>query len=149
MENFDTCFERIKTETKIATLSDLADAIGRRQPTISEAKKKGQFHAQWAYELELKTGLLTRWIMTGEGPKRHGEPQDSTPDPVIQTESADMPVYFTDLVAWGREFSGSGNLEWLENLLDSCLPAFKKWRDQKSGEAEASILQNQVKRKVA
>jgi hypothetical protein len=68
--NFDAIFFRIKEETGIKSVRQLAGIIGKTHPTISAAKAKDNFSASWAFEIEKKFGLLTRWIMTGEGPKR-------------------------------------------------------------------------------
>jgi len=68
--NFDAIFLRIKEETGIKSVRQLAGIIGKTHPTISVAKAKDNFSASWAFEIEKKFGLLTRWIMTGEGPKR-------------------------------------------------------------------------------
>lgn len=149
MDDFETCFARVKAETNIKNLSDLADMIGRRQPTISENRKKGTFLPQWAYELEIKTGLTTRWIMTGEGPKRFGgrdiQGNTETPQAIM-----DIPSCILDLAAWAKDFAGSGNnFDWLENLLDTCLPPFKTWKEQRKSGAEAPLHQDQITRKVA
>ena len=122
MENFETIFERIMQETDIKSISKLAEAIGRKQPSISESRKKGVFQPQWAYELELKTGLNTRWIMTGEGPKRLNAVETTTP-------------FLAELEKWAREISKDGSLDWLEQQLAVCLPTWQMWREKKKAEA--------------
>lgn len=63
-------WERIKIETPIKNLTKLAETIGTTQQNVSRQKKEGTFPPGWAYAVEKQYGLLTGWIMTGEGPKR-------------------------------------------------------------------------------
>lgn len=127
--NFDEIFERIRRETGIRTLTQLAKAVGRSQPSISEGKKNGKFQYSWAVAITAKYGLITEWIMTGEGAKRPEETQRRI-------------GFFADLETWAREVSGTGNLEWLENQIEAQFPAFKKWREEKTA---VSIQTDQVK----
>lgn len=76
---FDSIFDRVKSETDVGSLRQLAKIINKDQSTISAAKAKDNFSASWAYEIEKKYGLLTRWIMTGEGPKRISEGTEINP----------------------------------------------------------------------
>ncbi len=71
--NFDFVWNRISGETGLKSLRQLSVIIEKRQPTISAAKAKGEFPPGWAYLVGKKYGLLTEWIMTGEGPKRISE----------------------------------------------------------------------------
>ncbi len=76
---FDAIFDRIKSETSVGSLRQLAKIIKKDQSTISAAKAKDNFPANWAYEIEKNFGLLTRWVMTGEGPKRINEGAEINP----------------------------------------------------------------------
>lgn len=71
--NFDEVWGRVSSETGVKSLRQLAVIIEKTQPTISAAKAKGEFPAGWAYQVGKKFGLLTEWIMTGEGPKKISE----------------------------------------------------------------------------
>lgn len=71
--SFTDSWDRIKKETNIKYLSDLAEVIETSQPNVSRQKKEKTFPPGWAYIVGKKYGLLTEWIMTGEGPKRLGE----------------------------------------------------------------------------
>lgn len=73
MNDFDTILDRIKQETGIKSMRQLAEVIGIKHQTISAAKKKGEFSVSWAYYIAGKYGLLTEWIMSGKGPKRLNE----------------------------------------------------------------------------
>ncbi len=70
--NFESVWTRIKEETGIKSLQSLADILKKTQPAISKAKAKGEFPPGWAYEVGKQCGLLTEWIMTGEGQKEPG-----------------------------------------------------------------------------
>jgi hypothetical protein len=78
-DNFDVIWQRISFETGIKSLRQLAVVIDKKQPTISAAKAKGDFPPGWAYLVGKKYGLLTEWIMTGEGPKRLSEGGEMNP----------------------------------------------------------------------
>jgi len=65
-------WERIKKETSLKSLNDLAALAETSQPNVSRQKKEGVFPPGWGYAVAKKYGLLTEWIMTGEGPKRLG-----------------------------------------------------------------------------
>ena len=70
---FDEVWARIKLETSLKSLQSLANIIKISQPAVSEMKGKGKFPPGWAYQVGKEFGLLTEWIMTGEGPKRLSE----------------------------------------------------------------------------
>lgn len=122
MENqFSEVFARIAQKTNIKNLTELAAAIERSQPTISEAKKKGKFPAEWAFKIELKYGISTRWIMTGK-------------ETLLTNKTLPTEQFLLDLETWAREISGQNNLAWLEKQLEECLPTFKMWRERKKAE---------------
>lgn len=125
--NFDSVWNRISGETGLKSLRQLAVIIEKRQPTISAAKAKGEFPPGWAYLVGKKYGLLTEWIMTGEGPKRLEE----------RTTRRDLTI-LDEFEEWSQE-EINRNPErkvWLEiQLLDS-FEKFRKWklkRDEKKG----------------
>lgn len=67
---FEKIWARIKLETNLKSLQGLANIVKISQPAVSEMKAKGKFPPGWAYLVGKEFGLLTEWIMTGEGPKR-------------------------------------------------------------------------------
>ncbi len=131
--HFDTTWNRISNETGIKSLRKLAVIIKKTQPTISAAKAKGEFPAGWAYEIEKKYGLLTGWIMTGEGPKKLEEQREIK--------------FYEELEEWARETGQSENTQWLRNQIESFFPMFKKWKEEKE-ESEAREADTST-RKVA
>ncbi len=59
------------------TQTELADFLGIRQSSISDAKKRGSVPAEWLLKLLLLKGINPAWIMTGQGaqwlqPVKHG-----------------------------------------------------------------------------
>jgi predicted transcriptional regulator len=80
MENeFNEIWARIKAETNLKSLQSLANIVKISQPAVSEMKGKGKFPPGWAYLVGKEFGLLTEWIMTGEGPKRLSDRQEINP----------------------------------------------------------------------
>lgn len=116
-DNFLTICNRVKKELGEKFDRDLIEIIEVPQPTFSRRKADDDFPVEWAYSISIKSGLLVRWILTGQGPKRAGN-----------AEKAD---YFVELERWAKEISGSGNLEWLRNQIEAQFPAFKKWKQEK------------------
>ena len=149
MENFDDAWKRIQEATPIKSMTQLAKIIGVSQPAISQAKRRREFQANWAYKIGNKYGLPTEWIMTGEGPKRIPQPeqpqaQQAAPQP---PPTADPPTadFLVELETWAREISGHQDLRWLEKQLETCLPTWRTWREErKKAETEADTHQVKV-----
>ena len=138
--SFQDAFERIKGETDIKKFTQLAEFIGVSQPAISKAKKRDVFTPEWAVAIEREYGILTRWILTGEGPKRHNQTETPQTAPSQPQPGADIPAFILELNTWAKEISGKGNLEWLEKQLETCLPTWKTWREAKEEEAKKTAL---------
>ena len=117
-KHFEEALARIKTEVGIKTLSGLAEIVGSSQQYVSKKSKESEFPVQWAYLVGKKYGLLTEWIMTGEGPKR--------------IEEKGRSAFLVELEGWAKEVSESENLKWLENQIENQLPDFKRWREEKT-----------------
>lgn len=73
MTYFEAAFERIKTITSTRTQVELADVLGIRQSSISDAKRRGSIPSDWFLTLMEKYWASPRYIKTGEGPKFLGE----------------------------------------------------------------------------
>ena len=134
--DFDSVWNRISGETGLKSLRQLAVIIEKRQPTISAAKAKGEFPPGWAYLVDKKYGLLTEWIMTGEGPKRLEE----------RTTRRELTI-LDEFEEWSQEEirKNPERKVWLEiQLLDS-FEKFKKWklkRDEKKGGESGHTIRN-------
>ena len=124
IKNFDKIWTRIKEETPIRNLTELAEIAGISQSGLSKAKGRDYFSAEWAYLVGKKYGLLAEWIMSGEGPKR-----------ISEKKKAD---FLSELEVWAKEVSESENLKWLENQIENQFPDFKRWREEKTQEAETT-----------
>ena len=123
-KHFEETLARIKAEVGIKTLSELAKIVGSSQQYVSKKSKESEFPVQWAYLVGKNYGLLTEWIMTGEGPKRISEKNRS--------------AFLNDLEVWAKEVSESENLKWLENQIENQFPDFKRWREEKTQPSETT-----------
>lgn len=104
------------------TLADLGQVIDKKQQTISYSKSKNEFSPAWAYIVGKKYGLLTEWIMTGEGPKRLSEIKDNRKFDIL-----------SDAEEWlGEQVRKNPDRKaWFElHLLDS-FPGLKEWRENR------------------
>ena len=57
---------------------DLADLLGIKQSSISDAKKRNAIPAEWLVKLLRLKGINPEWILTGLGPQKLG-PADGEP----------------------------------------------------------------------
>ena len=125
MENdFESVWARIREETGIKSLQALADILKKTQPAISKAKAKGEFPAGWAFIVGRQFGLLTEWIMTGEGPRRLEEIKGNF-------------AFYEDLEEWARETGRSEDIQWLRNQIESFFPMFTEWKKRRAEGDEA------------
>lgn len=71
--HFEECFERIcagvaqSTEgaKKPRTQEDMAELLGIRQSSISDAKRRDSIPPEWLVTLQLQYDLNPRWVLTG------------------------------------------------------------------------------------
>ena len=74
---FESAIQRIYSSTGTRTQVQLAEALGIRQSSVSDAKRRGAIPADWQITLFNKFALNPAWICTGEGPQflvgREGE----------------------------------------------------------------------------
>lgn len=68
MSNFDEVFDRIKLATNTKTQVELAEVLGIRQSSISDAKKRDSVPAEWYMKLFEKFGLSPDWLKKAVGP---------------------------------------------------------------------------------
>jgi len=137
--NFFDIWDRIKKETPLKSFNDLAALVETSQPNVSRQKKEGVFPPGWAYAVEKQYGLLTGWIMTGEGPKRLGDDtaapdQKETPKGIIE-----------EWVQNVREKEGNDGRIVMELALQ--VQEFREWykeKKSKSGGAETGLPHENV-----
>lgn len=130
MENeFEVIWRRIKLETNLKSLQSLANIIKISQPAVSEMKAKKKFPPGWAYLVGKEFGLLTEWIMTGEGPKRIEELSKSRKFRILD-----------ELEEWlsGEIKADPGREIWFEIQAKDSFTAFKAWKEEKEGKAEVA-----------
>ncbi len=144
MENeFEKVWERIKQETGLKSFQNLADIVGKTQPAISGAKARKEFPPDWAYLVGKKFGLLTEWIMTGNGPKRLNAQRDVPRNKPKKYEILNEAEEWLD----EQVRKNPDRKIWFElHLLDS-FPAFKEWRIKR--DQEESDEDESSSRKVA
>ena len=68
MSNFDEVFDRIKLATNTKTQVELAEVLGIRQSSISDAKRRNSVPADWYMKLFEKFGLNPDWLKKEAGP---------------------------------------------------------------------------------
>ena len=66
--DFDMALERIYYVTGCHTQQELADLMGIRQSSISDASKRRSIPAKWLVFLVSKYGLSPDWILYGKMP---------------------------------------------------------------------------------
>ncbi len=64
-----TALDRIFEAAGCRTQVELAEFLGIRQSSISDAKKRGAIPAEWLIKLLRENQINPDWILTGEGPR--------------------------------------------------------------------------------
>jgi DNA-binding transcriptional regulator YhcF (GntR family) len=136
MNDFEVILERIRQETGLKSMRQLADIIGVKHQTISAAKKKNEFSAGWAYIVAKEYAILTEWIMTGEGPKR------------IYGEDKRLEI-LSEFEEWiSEEIRKEPKKKiWFKIQIQESFPGFKAWKEEK--EEKSSFKAGDPIKKVA
>ena len=66
--SFDEQMTRIQLVTGTRTQIELADLLGIRQSSISDAKRRGKIPADWLITIMRTKDVHPEWILTGNGP---------------------------------------------------------------------------------
>ncbi len=66
---FESAIQRIYSSTSTRTQVQLAEVLGIRQSSISDAKRRGAIPPDWQITLLNQFGLNPAWVRTGEGPQ--------------------------------------------------------------------------------
>lgn len=64
-----TPLKRVFAAAGCRTQAELANFLGIKQSSISDAKKRGAIPSEWLLILWRKTGINPDWILTGRGAK--------------------------------------------------------------------------------
>lgn len=74
---FTAGFARLKTTLGFKNQKELADILGIRQSSISDAKRRDVIPADWAIKLLRKERINPHWIYVGMHPMRIGDQQEA------------------------------------------------------------------------
>ena len=129
---FDKIWERVKSETQVKSMLSLARTAGTTQQNVSKKKKEKKFPVEWAYKVAQQYGLLTEWIMTGEGPKRLGE---ATPPRDQQEKNTGI---IEEWVQDVREKEGHDGRIVMELSLQ--VPEFREWYKEKKSKSDGATV---------
>lgn len=121
--NFSEVWGRIKKETEVKTVTQLAEIIGKTQANVSIKKGKNEdFPIEWAYKVSEKYGLSLNWILKGEEPIRAG------------VEKAPKNRYVLLLDEWLYEIANEDPRKeyWFQCSIEKTFPEFKDWVQRKN-----------------
>ena len=65
---FEAKMERIHFIARTRTQTELADFLGIRQSSVSDAKRRERIPSDWLVTLMLTRNVHPEWILTGNGP---------------------------------------------------------------------------------
>lgn len=65
----NSALERVFEAAECRTQVELAEFLGIRQSSISDAKKRKAIPAEWLVKLLREKGVNPEWILTGQGPR--------------------------------------------------------------------------------
>ncbi len=80
-----TPLERFFEAAGCRTQTELAEFLGIRQSSISDAKKRGSIPPDWLLLLWRKKGINPDWILTGQGSKGLQSVDLPEPSPIVNT----------------------------------------------------------------
>jgi hypothetical protein len=123
-DTFEDAYARIQTATQTRTQTEIANLLGIKQSSISDAKKKNTVPDGWLITLYRTCGLEPDWILYGQEPatRREGvtlpigvhETASSYAAPPARTAVYAMARTDADTGAWVRE--GLESIPLLESL---------------------------------
>lgn len=67
--DFPAAYARIQSVTNTRTQTELADILGIRQSSISDAKRRGEIPDGWLIKLLEAYAVNPTWVKTGDGPQ--------------------------------------------------------------------------------
>jgi hypothetical protein len=123
--DFSSVWNRIKEETSIKNVTQLAGIVGKTQPNVSKKKAQGkEFPIEWAYLVAKKYNLSTDWILTGEGDKH------------VEGKAVPENQYIIMLEDWLNELKAEDPRKeyWFQCQIEETFPGFKEWLEQKEAE---------------
>lgn len=141
LNDYRTIMARIFPETGIENPTQLSKIIDIPQTTANRKKKSNKFEIEWAYLLAVQFGLSTEWILTGKGPKKLFEAEEtkqensiiSKPSEHDENEIEYIPMTGAALSAGGGAFTDS------ESVRD-CYAFKKDWLIRTVTAAKNAVL---------
>lgn len=67
--SFQATYDRIKQATGLHTQTEIADFLGIRQSSISDAKRRNAIPGLWLITMFDKLAINPSWLRSGEGPQ--------------------------------------------------------------------------------
>ncbi|TIH13244.1 helix-turn-helix transcriptional regulator [Marinifilum sp. JC120] len=105
-KDFDSFFERVKSQTDISTQAQLARELGVGRAAVSLVKKKGTVPPRWILELSVRYNLDSTWLESGMGSPR---PEVNAVE--FADEFSRIPKVAARLSAGGGSFETGGEIE--------------------------------------
>lgn len=126
-KEFSEVWERVRSETNLKKIIDLAKFVGTSQPNVSKKKKENNFPIEWAYEIAKKNRLSIEWILEGNGPKR-------------TEQCSENPEIIKQIVTWiqEQEKKEPGALAWFKYDFRKKYPEFDRWEKREEGDSVES-----------
>ena len=87
-EQFSEIYSRIHQAAKARTQVELANKLGIRQSSISDAKKNSRIPASWVLSLFMEEGWNPKWLIHGEYPKNLYAYDDTDEDGISANDSS-------------------------------------------------------------
>lgn len=123
---FDEVWERILSSTEITNQTELAVIVGVKQSSVSNRRSKNVWPEEWAYRVASRYGLLTEWILTGEGPRSlRTLKEDSYSVPILQ----EIDEWLSGLIVNQPE-----RRHWFSVEFEDRFPMFREWKKRKEEE---------------
>lgn len=105
--------------TNTRTQVELAECLGIRQSSVSDAKRRNSIPSDWLVTLAMQLGLHPQWVLTGKG-GMYAVPSDQ-PDTVLLAERL-QELESTLRASVARDFAASISLDDAKVILAAKLP---------------------------
>jgi phage repressor protein C with HTH and peptisase S24 domain len=91
-DKFDASWSRVKKLTGWSQKKQLAEFLGIKGQSVSGARTRNSFPADWAYKIASNFDGSTDWIIEGRGPIRSVDQKEEEGFPRSSNEKAEAPV---------------------------------------------------------
>lgn len=107
---WDAALRRIHETTATRTQVELAQVLGIRQSSVSDAKRRGVVPPAWLVTLLTRYGVSPAWVRTGQGPRYlvpANAPAAIPPAPPLMFSPGQLDILLRALARWRQ----SGQLD--------------------------------------